>query len=182
MEALAGPRAGSRQHRGPPRGLHSNSSVGCSALSRPEDPQGQRSSLWQHKLPALRRLGRATSVALRRGAAPGTQRRGASVAAGPGDSGRGSHSEEDRASPSYPSSQGSARPTRNPAWVRSPRGPTPGRRSAPQRRPALGLQETNDRRGSGKRGALPQDELLPDLALQTPVSGLRPQRPSALHL
>lgn len=108
--------------------------------------------------------------------------RGASVAAGPGNSGLGAHWKEDRASPSYPSSRGSGRLG---IWRGSGHRGTrllPGRRSAPQRRPALGWQKAKDHRGSGKRGALPQAVLLPDLVLQTPAPGLRPQRPSALHL
>lgn len=148
-------------------------------------PQGQRSSLWQHKLPALRQLRQTASAALRCGA-PGTPRRGARVVAGPGGSGGGSHPKEDRAWPSHPSSQGSVRPTPNPAWTRSPRGPTPGRRAEPQRWPALGLQKTNDHKCSGKLRLCPPPCILPDFAPDTNANSVppspRPRRPSALHL
>lgn len=61
------------------RGFHNNAGRAVGPQRR---PHGQRSSLWQRKLPGLRRLGRAGFAALRRGA-PGTRRRGARGGGGP---------------------------------------------------------------------------------------------------
>lgn len=67
-----------------------------------------------------------------------------------------------------------------PAWIRPPRGPAPGRRSAPHRRPARGWQRTNDQR-LWERGSAPSRASAP--ARPRPASsGLlaRGRRPSAL--
>lgn len=73
----------------------------------PEDPQGQRSSLWQQKLLALWRLRLAASAAMRR-VSPGSPGPVAFVVASPGCSGCGSYSKEDRASPWWSLSSGSS--------------------------------------------------------------------------
>ena len=62
----SGTRVQYRPHRRfRPRGFHSNGCAGRQALLPPETPQGRRSSLWQRKRLAVRRLGRAASTALR---------------------------------------------------------------------------------------------------------------------
>lgn len=77
---------------------------------------------------------------------------------------------------------GLSEPTPKPAWPRSPRGPTPGRRAEPQRWPALGLQKTNDHKCSGNLRLCPTPCVLPDSPLtQTPrllVPGHRGPAPS----
>ena len=126
----SGPRVQYRPHRRfRTRGFHSNGCAGRQALLPPETPQGRRSSLWQRKRLAVRRLERAAFTALR-SRDPGALRKRARCGRPPGFWPRVAV-DEGRASPACRphSLQGSMRPTPSSGPARYPRGSSPRGRS-----------------------------------------------------